>query len=184
MHRNAEFGIAAHWRYKADDSSEKAFGDRLRWLRPVLELQQETSGDNSSYLDNLKIDLAAEQVFVFTPHGDVIYLPLGSTPVDFAFRVHSEIGAKCTGAKVNGRLVPLNHKLHNGDICEIQTSRSSKGPKRGWLEFVVTQNAKSRIKAFLRRESFETIIVTVCSAWKRSRARNASNLATRRKTNR
>ena len=154
MHRNAEFGIAAHWRYKADESNEKAFGDRLRWLRPVLELQQE-AGDNNLYLDNLKIDLAAEQVFVFTPHGDVIYLPLGSTPVDFAFRVHSEIGAKCTGAKVNGRLVPLPYKLHNGDICEIQTSRASKGPKRGWLEFVVTQSAKARIKAFLRKESFE-----------------------------
>ncbi len=155
MHRNAEFGIAAHWRYKADQPAEKAFGDRLNWLRPVLEMQQESSEDNQSYLDSLKIDLAAEQVFCFTPHGDVIYLPNGSTPIDFAYRVHSEIGDKCTGAKVNGRIVPLSHKLHNGDICEIVTSRNSKGPKRGWLDFVTTPHAKARIKAHLRRLDFD-----------------------------
>ena len=155
MHRNAEFGIAAHWRYKADQPAEKAFGARLRWLRPVLEMQQESNDDNQGYLDSLKMDLAAEQVFCFTPHGDVIYLPTGSTPVDFAYRVHSEIGDKCTGAKVNGRIVPLNHKLHNGDICEIVTSRNSKGPKRGWLDFATTTHAKSRIKAHLRRLDFE-----------------------------
>ena len=158
MHRDAEFGIAAHWRYKADQgerATEKAFSDRLRWLRPVLEIQQETSTDTQGYLDSLRMDLSAEQVFCFTPHGDVIYLPLGSTPIDFAYRVHSEIGNKCTGAKVNGRQVPLSHKLHNSDICEIMTSRSSKGPKRGWLDFVVTPHAKTRIKAFLRKQNFD-----------------------------
>lgn len=155
MHREAEYGIAAHWRYKGEGANEKSFGDRLRWLRPVLELNQDTVGDGKSYLDSLKMDLAAEQVFVFTPDADVVYLPVGSTPVDFAYRVHSEIGARCTGAKVNGRIVPLNYKLHNGDICTIVTSLSSKGPKRGWLDFVVTPHAKSRIKAFLRRESFD-----------------------------
>lgn len=155
MHREAEFGIAAHWRYKGEGANAKAFGDRLRWLRPVLELNQDTVGDGKSYLDSLKMDLSAEQVFVFTPDADVVYLPVGSTPVDFAYRVHSEIGAKCTGAKVNGRIVPLNYKLHNGDICTIVTSPSSKGPKRGWLDFVVTPHAKSRIKAFLRRQSFD-----------------------------
>jgi len=155
MHREAEYGIAAHWRYKGEGANEKSFGDRLRWLRPVLELNQDTIGDGKSYLDSLKMDLAAEQVFVFTPDADVIYLPVGSTPVDFAYRVHSNIGAKCTGAKVNGRLVPLNYKLHNGDICTIVTSASSKGPKRGWLDFVVTPHARSRIKASLRRESHE-----------------------------
>ena len=155
MHRNAEYGIAAHWRYKADLPAEKAFGDRLRWLRPVLEMQQESLGDNQGYLDGLKIDLAAEQVFCFTPHGDVIYLPNGSTPIDFAYRVHSEVGDKCTGAKVNGRIVPLSYKLHNGDICEIVTSRNSKGPKRGWLDFAATPHAKSRIKGHLRRQDFE-----------------------------
>jgi guanosine-3',5'-bis(diphosphate) 3'-pyrophosphohydrolase len=159
MHREAEFGIAAHWRYKADYKSdvptEKAFGDRLRWLRPVVEMGLETEGDSASFLSNLRLDVGSEQIFVITPHGDAIYLPQGSTPVDFAYRVHSEIGSKCTGAKVNGRLVPLNYKLHNGDICEIQTSRSSKGPKRGWLEFVVTPHAKARIKAFLRKQNFD-----------------------------
>ncbi len=155
MHRNADFGIAAHWRYKSSDPSEKGFGDRLRWLRPVLEMQQESVGDNQGYLDSLKLDLAAEQVFCFTPRGDVVYLPQGSTPVDFAYRVHSEIGNKCTGAKVNGRIVPLNHKLHNGDICEITTSRNSAGPKRGWLDFAATPHAKSRIKAHLRKLDFE-----------------------------
>jgi GTP pyrophosphokinase len=159
MHREAEFGIAAHWRYKADYksevSNEKAFGDRLRWLRPVVEMGLETEGDSASFLSNLRLDVGSEQVFVITPDGDAIYLPQGSTPVDFAYRVHSEIGSKCTGAKVNGRLVPLNYKLHNGDICEIQTSRSSKGPKRGWLEFVVTPHAKARIKAFLRKQNFD-----------------------------
>ncbi|HEX9998065.1 MAG TPA: RelA/SpoT family protein, partial [Abditibacterium sp.] len=161
MHREAEFGIAAHWRYKAepDESkpriNEKSFGDRLRWLRPVVEMGLETEGDSASFLSNLRLDVGSEQVFVITPDGDAIYLPQGSTPVDFAYRVHSEIGSKCTGAKVNGRLVPLNYKLHNGDICEIQTSRSSKGPKRGWLEFVVTPHAKARIKAFLRKQNFD-----------------------------
>jgi guanosine-3',5'-bis(diphosphate) 3'-pyrophosphohydrolase len=158
MHRDAEFGIAAHWRYKAEQgeqATEKAFSDRLRWLRPVLESQQENSTDTQGFLDSLRVDLSAEQVFCFTPHGDVIYLPLGSTPIDFAYRVHSEIGNKCTSAKVNGRIVPLNHKLHNSDICEIVTSRTSKGPKRGWLEFVVTPHAKARIKAFLRRQNFD-----------------------------
>lgn len=159
MHREAEFGIAAHWRYKAEYKSEvpteKAFGDRLRWLRPVVEMGLETEGDSASFLSNLRLDMGAEQVFVITPHGDAVYLPQGSTPIDFAYRVHSEIGSKCTGAKVNGRLVPLNYKLHNGDICEIQTSRGSKGPKRGWLDFVVTPHAKARIKAFLRKQNFD-----------------------------
>ncbi|PQV63887.1 GTP pyrophosphokinase [Abditibacterium utsteinense] len=162
MHREAEFGIAAHWRYKNEakpdqkpSANEKSFGDRLRWLRPVVEMGLETEGDSASFLSNLRLDVGSEQVFVITPHGDAIYLPQGSTPVDFAYRVHSQIGGKCTGAKVNGRLVPLNYKLHNGDICEIQTSRASKGPKRGWLEFVVTPHAKARIKAFLRKQNFD-----------------------------
>ncbi len=161
MHREAEFGIAAHWRYKAEPGesrpqiTEKAFGDRLRWLRPVVEMGLETEGDSASFLSNLRLDVGSEQVFVITPHGDAIYLPQGSTPVDFAYRVHSQIGGRCTGAKVNGRIVPLNYKLHNGDICEIQTSRASNGPKRGWLEFVVTSHAKARIKAFLRKQNFD-----------------------------
>ena len=155
MHREAEFGIAAHWRYKEGDKPSQNFGDKLRWLRLVLELQSDTKDDAQSFLDSLKLDLAADQVFAFTPRGDVIYLPQGSTPVDFAFRIHSEVGNACAGAKVNGRIVPLNHKLSNGDICEVITSRGSRGPKRGWLDFVVTPHAKNRIKAFLKKQSFE-----------------------------
>jgi guanosine-3',5'-bis(diphosphate) 3'-pyrophosphohydrolase len=158
MHREAEYGIAAHWRYKGGESNAKEgkiFGDKLNWLRMVLELQHETAGDADSFLDSLKLDLGSEQIFAFTPKGDVIYLPQGSSPIDFAYRIHSEIGNKCIGAKVNGRIVPLNYKLHNGDICEITTARASRGPKRGWLEFVVTTHAKNRIKSFLRKQSHD-----------------------------
>jgi GTP pyrophosphokinase len=160
MHREAEFGIAAHWRYKEDGdgttfSGAADIGSKLRWLRLVLELQSDTQGDAQSFLDSLKLDLATDQIFAFTPRGDVIYLPQGSTPVDFAYRVHSEVGNSCVGAKVNGRIVPLNYKLHNGDISEIITSRGSKGPKRGWLDFVVTPHAKNRIKSFLKKQNFD-----------------------------
>jgi guanosine-3',5'-bis(diphosphate) 3'-pyrophosphohydrolase len=155
MHREAEFGIAAHWRYKEGDKPDQNFGDKLRWLSLVLELQSDTQGDAQTFLDSLKLDLSADQVFAFTPRGDVIYLPQDSTPVDFAYRVHSQVGHNCVGAKVNGRIVPLNHKLHNGDICEVITSRTSRGPKRGWLDFVVTPHAKNRVRSFLKRQNFE-----------------------------
>jgi len=157
MHREAEYGIAAHWRYKGDNKREngKIFGDKLNWLRMVLELQDDTVGDAKGFLDSLRLDLGSDQIFAFTPKGDVVYLPQDSTPVDFAFRIHSEIGHHCTGAKVNGRIAPLNYKLHNGDICEITTSRSSQGPKRGWLDFAVTPHARNRIKNFLRKQNFE-----------------------------
>jgi GTP pyrophosphokinase len=154
MHREAEFGIAAHWRYKEEDAPDQNFGDKLRWLRLVLELQSDTKDDAESFLDSLKLDLSTDQIFAFTPRGDVIYLPQDSSPVDFAYRIHSDIGNACTGAKVNGRIVPLDYKLHNGDICEIITSRLGKpgvGPKRSWLEFVVTPHAKNRIKSFLKK---------------------------------
>jgi GTP pyrophosphokinase len=155
MHRESEYGIAAHWRYKEGERSNQNFNDKLNWLRFVLELQNETANDAKDFLDSLQLDLGTDQIFAFTPQGNVIYMPSGSTPVDFAFRVHSEVGNKCTGARVNGRIVPLNYKLHNGDICEITTSKSSKGPKRGWLDFVVTPHAKNRIKSFLRKQAFE-----------------------------
>ncbi|MEO6906625.1 MAG: bifunctional (p)ppGpp synthetase/guanosine-3',5'-bis(diphosphate) 3'-pyrophosphohydrolase, partial [Abditibacteriaceae bacterium] len=155
MHRESEYGIAAHWRYKEGDHSNQYFNDKLNWLRFVLELQNETADDAKDFLDSLQLDLGTDQIFAFTPQGNVIYMPSGSTPVDFAFRVHSEVGNKCIGARVNGRMVPLNYKLHNGDICEITTSKSSKGPKRGWLDFVITPHAKNRIKSFLRKQAFE-----------------------------
>jgi GTP pyrophosphokinase len=158
MHREAEFGIAAHWRYKEEDAPDQNFGDKLRWLRLVLELQSDTKDDAESFLDSLKLDLSTDQIFAFTPRGDVIYLPQDSSPVDFAYRIHSDIGNACTGAKVNGRIVPLDYKLHNGDICEVITARLGKpgvGPKRSWLEFVVTPHAKNRIKSFLKKQNFD-----------------------------
>lgn len=156
MHREAEYGIAAHWRYKAGEQPDQNFGDKLRWLRLVLELQNETANDAQGFLESLKLDLATDQAFAFTPKGDVVDLPQGSTPIDFAYRIHSDIGNYCVGAKVNGRIVPLNYKLHNGDICEVVTSRTSRGPKRGWLEFVVTPHAKNRIKSYLKRQNFDS----------------------------
>ncbi|HEX8552038.1 MAG TPA: bifunctional (p)ppGpp synthetase/guanosine-3',5'-bis(diphosphate) 3'-pyrophosphohydrolase [Abditibacteriaceae bacterium] len=157
MHREAEFGIAAHWRYKEGDAPSQNFGDKLRWLRFVLEMQSETQGDAEGFLDSLKLDLATDQIFAFTPRGDVIYLPQDSTPIDFAYRVHSGVGNAATGARVNGRQVPLDYKLHNGDICEIQTSkREGTGPRRDWLDFVVTPHAKHRIKSWLRKQNRET----------------------------
>jgi GTP diphosphokinase / guanosine-3',5'-bis(diphosphate) 3'-diphosphatase len=161
MHREAEFGIAAHWRYKETGENGKPFdsdniGSKLKWLRLVLELQSDTKDDAQSFLDSLKLDLSADQLFVFTPRGDVIYLPQDSTPVDFAYRIHSDVGNSCNGAKVNGRMVPLDYKLHNGDICEVITSRRPEaGPKRDWLEFVVTPHAKNRIKSFLKKQNFD-----------------------------
>ncbi|HEX8833037.1 MAG TPA: bifunctional (p)ppGpp synthetase/guanosine-3',5'-bis(diphosphate) 3'-pyrophosphohydrolase, partial [Abditibacteriaceae bacterium] len=160
MHREAEFGIAAHWRYKEEDAPDQNFGDKLRWLRLVLELQSDTVDDAQGFLDSLKLDLYTDQIFAFTPRGDVIYIPQDATPVDFAYRVHSDVGNTCAGARVNGRIVPLDYKLHNGDICEIVTSRKPgpgggpPGPKRSWLEFVVTPHAKHRIKSFLRKQNF------------------------------
>lgn len=154
MHRESEFGIAAHWRYKEGDKPQQNWGDKLRWLRLVLELETD-SANAHEFLDSVKLDLSIDQIFAFTPKGDVIYLPQDSTPVDFAYRIHSDVGFHCNGARVNGRIVPLSYKLHNGDICDISTSRSSAGPKRDWLEFVVTPHAKNRIRSFLKRQNFD-----------------------------
>jgi GTP diphosphokinase / guanosine-3',5'-bis(diphosphate) 3'-diphosphatase len=155
MHRHAEFGIAAHWRYKESDKPAQNWGDKLRWLRLVLEIDSDTAGNASEFLDSLRLDVSHEQIFAFTPKGDAIYLPQDSTPVDFAYRIHSEVGFRCTGARVNGRIVPLSYKLHNGDICEIITSRASTGPKRDWLDWVVTPHAKNRIRSHLKRQNFD-----------------------------
>ena len=162
MHREADFGIAAHWRYKEGAggqwSNDDNVSSKLKWLRLVLELESDTTGDAQSFLDSLKLDLNDEHLFAFTPRGDVIYLPPDATPVDFAYRVHSDVGNTCVGARVNNRIVPLDYKLHNGDICEIMTAREGKagvGPKRGWLEFVATQHARNRIKSFLKKQNRE-----------------------------
>ncbi|HPF43322.1 MAG TPA: bifunctional (p)ppGpp synthetase/guanosine-3',5'-bis(diphosphate) 3'-pyrophosphohydrolase [Syntrophomonadaceae bacterium] len=151
MHQTAESGIAAHWRYKEGSSpKDKKYDQKLAWLRQILEWQQDIK-DTDEFMESLKIDLFDDTVFVFTPKGAVIELPKGACPVDFAYRVHTEVGHQCTGAKVNGRIVPLDFPLSNGDIVEIITSKNSLGPSRDWLNFVKTSSAKSRIRQWFNR---------------------------------
>src|SRR5665647_2219842 len=147
MHRTAESGIAVHWKYKEGivSDKDKKFDEKLAWLRQILEWQQDVK-DTSEFMESLRIDLFEDTVFVFTPKGAVFELPKGSCPVDFAYRVHTEVGHKCIGAKVNGRIVPLDFQLANGDIIEILTSKQSNGPTPDWLNFVKTSSAKGRIK--------------------------------------
>ena len=159
MHQIAEFGIAAHWRYKEG----KAVGDedllqKIVWLRHLLEWQGE-SRDADEFLENLRVNLFEDEVFVFTPKGDVKSLPAGASPVDFAYSVHTHIGHQCLGAKVNGRLVPLDYHLKNGDIIQILTAKQDSGPSRDWLKFVVTSKAKSRIRQWLREQSRDEYIL-------------------------
>jgi GTP pyrophosphokinase len=151
MHQTAEYGIAAHWRYKEGGRSDKNFDEKLAWLRQLLEWQYDLR-DAREFMESLKIDLFSDTVFVFTPKGDVIELPAGSVPVDFAYRVHTEVGHNCIGAKVNRKIVPLDYKLKNGDIIEILTSKQASGPSRDWLNLVKTSQAKSRIRQWFKRE--------------------------------
>ncbi|MDQ7850555.1 MAG: bifunctional (p)ppGpp synthetase/guanosine-3',5'-bis(diphosphate) 3'-pyrophosphohydrolase, partial [Armatimonadota bacterium] len=154
MHHEAEYGIAAHWRYKEGRPEEREFARKLSWLRQLLEWHQEVQ-DARAFVQSVRLDLFQNEVFVFTPKGDVVDLPAGATPIDFAYRIHTEVGHRASGARVNGRLVPLSHRLHTGDIVEIITSRTSAGPSRDWLTFVVTSNAKAKIKQWFKRERRE-----------------------------
>lgn len=154
MHRTAEYGIAAHWRYKEGGRTDTNFDEKLAWLRQSLEWQHDLR-DAREFMEFLKIDLFADTVFVFTPKGDVLEFPTGSVPVDFAYRVHTEVGHRCTGARVNGRIVPLYYKLKNGDIVEIITSKQAAGPSRDWLNMVKTSQAKSRIRQWFKKEQRE-----------------------------
>ncbi len=149
MHRTAEYGIAAHWKYKEGIDAQTNYEEKLNWLRQMLEWQQETN-DPQEFMESLKIDLYADEVFVFTPKGEVVNLPTNSTPIDFAYRVHSAVGNKCVGAKVNGRIVPLDTKLRTGDQVEILTSQSSAGPSRDWLKIATSSQAKSKIRKFFK----------------------------------
>jgi guanosine-3',5'-bis(diphosphate) 3'-pyrophosphohydrolase len=152
MHRIAEYGIAAHWKYKETGGSElhqTAEEQKMSWLRQMVEMKEDT-GDAKEYVDSVKLDLFRDEVFVFTPKGRVVVLPRGSTPVDFAYRIHTEIGNTCTGAKVNGRIVPLNHQLKNGDILEVLTNKKS-SPRLDWISFVQTQQAKARIRQWFKK---------------------------------
>lgn len=150
MHEVDEIGIAAHWKYKEGKSLDKNYEAKIAWLRQMLEWQKEVRS-SKEFVERVKVDLFTDEVLVFTPKGDVIELPQGSTPVDFAFRVHTDIGYRCIGAKVNGTIVPLDYKLQTGDRVEIITSKNSTGPKLDWLQFVRTASAKSKIKAYFRK---------------------------------
>ncbi|MCL6557334.1 MAG: bifunctional (p)ppGpp synthetase/guanosine-3',5'-bis(diphosphate) 3'-pyrophosphohydrolase [Firmicutes bacterium] len=154
MHRTAEYGIAAHWRYKEGGRGDKDFDKKLAWLRQLLEWQHDLR-DAREFMESLKVDLFADAVFVFTPKGDVFELPAGSVPIDFAYRVHTQVGHSCVGAKVNGRIVPLDYKLKNGDIVEIITSKHPAGPSRDWLNMVKTSQAKNRIRQWYKKEKRE-----------------------------
>lgn len=155
MHRTAEYGIAAHWRYKEGGrGSSKDFDKKLAWLRQLLEWQHDLR-DAREFMETLKIDLFADAVFVFTPKGDVFELPAGSVPIDFAYRIHTQVGHGCVGAKVNGRIVPLDYRLKNGDIVEVITSKHPAGPSRDWINLVKTTQAKNRIRQWFKKEHRE-----------------------------
>ena len=153
MHRTAEYGIAAHWVYKEKNKNEKVFDEKLSWLRQLLEWQQD-SRDALEFMENVKLDLFTDEVFVFTPQGDVIDLPTGAIPIDFAFRIHTDVGNRCVGARVNGRLVPLDYQLKTGDIVEVITTKQG-SPSRDWLKMVKTSAAKSRIRTWFKKERRE-----------------------------
>ena len=160
MHYTAEYGIAAHWKYKLGESSSAVRSgdeDKFAWIRRLLETQSES--DASDFVHDLKIDMFADEVFVFSPKGDVINLPAGATPVDFAYSIHSDIGNRMVGAKVNGRIVPYDSVLQNGDIVEIRTSKSAPGPSRDWLSFVKSGSARTKIKQWYKKERREENIL-------------------------
>ncbi len=159
MHDLAEFGIAAHWMYKEDPSRREANSaamreseGKLKWLRSLLDWQQETS-DPREFMETLKVDLFEDEVFVFTPKGEVKSLAAGATPLDFAYEIHTDVGHRCVGAKVNGKIVPLSYQLRSGDIVEVLTSKRERGPSRDWLALVKTTRARNKIKAWFKAES-------------------------------
>ena len=154
MHKTAEYGIAAHWKYKEGKTEQNNIDIKLTWLREILEWQRETS-DATEFMEGFKIDLFSDEVFVFTPKGSVINLPSKSTPIDFAYKIHTDIGNKCVGAKVNNKMVPLDYNLKTGEIVEIITSSNSKGPSIDWLNIVKSNQAKSKIKSWFKKAKRE-----------------------------
>ena len=157
MHQVSEYGFAAHWKYKESGKSTvagNAYDQKMSWLRQMVNLQQELS-DPREYVEALKVDVFADEVFVFTPRGDVIGLPKGSIPLDFAYRIHTEVGHHCVGAKVNGKLVPLEYKLKNGDIVSIITNKANNGPSRDWLNIVSSSETRNKIRSWFKKATRE-----------------------------
>ncbi len=154
MHRTADFGVASHWRYKEGTSQDTHFEDKIAWLRQLIEWQSELGSEE--FLESLKTEVFIDQVFVYTPTGEIKALPKGATPLDFAYRIHTELGHRCIGSKVNGRLVPLNYQLKNSDIVEIMTAKAGKGPSLDWLnpdlEFVKTSHAREKIRQWFKKQ--------------------------------
>lgn len=148
MHKTAEYGIAAHWKYKEGAKKSTTFDENLTWLRQLLEWQKDLK-DPNEFIETLKVDFFADEVFVFTPNGDVINLPDNSTPIDFAYRVHTAVGNTCVGAKINGRIVPLSHKLKNGEIVEVITNKNSE-PSLDWLSIVASPQARTKIRQYFK----------------------------------
>ena len=176
MHYTAEYGIAAHWKYKAGIEKKDKLEERLAWVRQLLEVQQD-SGDAQDIVRSIKSDIAPEECFVFTPKGDVINLPIGSTVIDFAYAIHSEVGNRMTGAKVDGRMVSLDFKLETGMIVEIITSKGpGNGPSRDWLKIVKTSEARTKIRAWFKKERREENIITGKEELEREFRRNLINV--------
>jgi GTP pyrophosphokinase len=157
MHQTAEYGVAAHWLYKQKGPTDKPRGraTALPWFQEVIATAQER--DSGDFLDGLRVDLFDDEVFVFTPAGEVKALPSGATPLDFAYSVHTDVGHRCVGAKVNGRIVPLHYRLHSGEIVEILTSKAERGPSRDWMGIVTTSRARNKIRAFFAKEQREDL---------------------------
>jgi len=155
MHHIAEYGLAAHWRYKEGEKKDMHFEERVAWLRQLIEWHREFTGAEE-FLESIKTDIFIDQVFVYTPKGEIKDLPKGSTPLDFAYRVHTELGHRCIGTKVNGRLVPLSYELKNGDVIEIMSSKGTKGPSRDWLNphlgYTKTSHAREKIRQWFKRQ--------------------------------
>ena len=155
MHHIAEYGVAAHWRYKEGEKSDIHFEERIAWLRQLIEWHRELTGAEE-FLESVKTDIFIDQVFVYTPKGEIKELPKGSAPLDFAYRVHTELGHRCIGAKVNGKLVPLNYQLNNGDVVEIMSTKAAKGPSRDWLNlhlgYVKTSHAREKIRQWFKKQ--------------------------------
>ena len=176
MHRIAEYGIAAHWKYKEGKTGATKIDDQINWLREVMDTQRESS-DSHEFLENIEGNVFTDEVYVFTPKGKVLNLPVGSTTVDFAYAIHSAVGNKCIGAKVNGKIVPLNTVLNTGDIVEILTTNSGKGPSRDWIKFVKTASARTKIRQYFKKEMKEENIKRGKEMLEREAKRRGYNLS-------